>query len=149
MLDIWNGVLYSTLTCLKVVAVMSAQSSAVDEKQRSPILEFYGSALGFAAALVLTAYVDSPWREVLRASMIAIAVFAVWTLIRFLRVADERQRRTNFRALRFAFVAGLVLSLFGGFVQGFGVLHVSWIGVLGLQLIPWSFGLIYYSWRHQ
>jgi len=34
-------------------------------------------------------------------------------------------------------------------VQGFGVLHVSWIGVLGLQLIPWSFGLILYSWRHQ
>jgi hypothetical protein len=81
--------------------------------------------------------------------MIAIAGFAVWTLIRFLRVADEHQRRTNFRALRFAFVTGLVLSLFGGFVQGFGVLHVSWIGVLGLQLIPWSFGLILYSWRHQ
>jgi hypothetical protein len=61
----------------------------------------------------------------------------------------ERQRRTNFRALRFAFAAGLVLSLFGGFAQRFGVLPVSWIGVLGLQLIPWSFGLILYSWRHQ
>jgi len=82
-------------------------------------------------------------------AMIAIAVFVVWTLIRFLREADERQRRINFRALRLAFVAGLVFSLFGGFVQGFGVLHVSWIGVLGLQLIPWSFGLILYSWRHQ
>ncbi len=80
---------------------------------------------------------------------IATAAFAVSTLIRFLRLADERQRRTNFRALRFAFVAGLVLSLFGGFVQGFGVLHISWIGVLGLQLIPWSFGLILYSWRYQ
>ncbi len=30
-------------------------------------------------------------------------------------------------------------------MQGFGVLHVSWIGVVGLQLIPWSFGLIFYS----
>jgi hypothetical protein len=128
---------------------MRSESSAIDDKQKSPILRFYISALGFAGALVLTAYVDPSWRKPLRASMIAIAVFAVWTLIRFLRVADERQRRTNFRALRFAFVAGLVLSLFGGFVQGFGVLHVSWIGVLGLQLIPWSFGLIFYSWRHQ
>lgn len=128
---------------------MRSDSSAVDEKQQNPILQFYLSALGFAGALVLTAYVDSPWRELLGVSMIAIALFAVWTLIRLLRVADERQRRTNFRALRFAFVAGLVLSLFGGFVQGFGILRVSWIGVLGLQLIPWSFGLIYYSWRHQ
>ncbi len=128
---------------------MHSEPSAVDEKQRSPLLEFYLSALAFAGALVLIEYLHSPWREILRALMIAIAGFAVWTLIRFLKVADERQRRTNFRALRFAFVAGLVLSLFGGFVQGFGILHVSWIGVLGLQLIPWSFGLIFYSWRHK
>jgi hypothetical protein len=128
---------------------MHPESSAVDEKQRNPLLQFYLSALGFAASLVVTEYLHSPWREVLRVLMIAIAGFAVWILIRFLKVADERQRRTNFRALRFAFVAGLVLSLLGGFVQGFGVLHVSWIGVVGLQLIPWSFGLILYSWRHQ
>src|SRR5713226_1937583 len=128
---------------------MRPESSAVDEEQRSPLLQFYLSALAFAGAFVLVEYLHSPWRETLRVLMIAIAVFALWTLIRFLRVADERQRRTNFRALRFSFVAGLVLSLFGGFVQGFGVLHVSWIGVLGLQLIPWSFGLILYSWRHQ
>ena|ERR1700740_1344675 len=128
---------------------MRSESSAVDDKQRSPILQFYLCAIGFAGALVLAEYLRTPWTEILRAAMIAIAAFAIWTLDRFLKVADERQRRTNFRALRFAFVAGLVLSLFGGFVQGFGVLHVSWIGVLGLQLIPWSFGLIYYSWRHQ
>jgi hypothetical protein len=128
---------------------MHSDSSAVDDKQRSPLLRFYICALGFAGALVLVQYLRSPWVEILQAAMIAIAGFAVWTLDRFLKVADERQRRTNFRALRFAFVAGLVLSLFGGFVQGFGVLHVSWIGVLGLQLIPWSFGLIYYSWQHQ
>ena len=128
---------------------MRSESGVLDDKQRSPLVQFYLSALGFAGAIVLLEYLHSPWRELLRVLMIAIAGFAVWTLIRFLKVADERQRRTNFRALRFAFVVGLVLSLFGGFVQGFGVLHVSWIGVLGLQLIPWSLGLILYSWRHQ
>ncbi|PYV96514.1 MAG: hypothetical protein DMG86_20355 [Acidobacteria bacterium] len=128
---------------------MNPKSSAVDEKQRSPLLEFYLWALAFAGALVLMEYSQSLWREILRFTMIALAGFAVWALLRFLRVADERQRQINFRALRFAFVVGLVLCLFGGFVQGFGVLRVSWIGVLGLQLIPWSFGLILYSWRHQ
>ncbi len=127
---------------------MWSESAVLDAKQRSLLLQFYLSALGFGP-LVLVEYLHSPWREIVRLLMIAIAVFGVWTLIRFLRVADERQRQTNFRALRFAFVAGLVLSLVGGFVQGFGVLHVSWIGVVGLQLIPWSFGLILYSWRHQ
>src|SRR5260370_15092154 len=115
---------------------MRQESSDIDHKQRSPLLQFYLSALGFAGALVLIEYLHSPWREMLRVLMIAIAGFAVWTLIRFLKVADERQRRTNFRALRFAFVAGLVLSLFAGFAQRIGVLHVSWIGVLGLRLIP-------------
>ncbi|PYT59427.1 MAG: hypothetical protein DMG35_14645 [Acidobacteria bacterium] len=128
---------------------MHSKSSALDKKQLSPLLEFYLCALAFTGAFILREYSTSPWREILRVAMIAIAGFAVWALLRFLRVADERQRRINFRALRFAFVVGLVLSLFGGFVQGFGVLHVSWIGVLGLQLIPWSFGLILYSWRHQ
>lgn len=128
---------------------MHPESSAVDQKQRSPLLQFYLSALAFAGALVLTEYSSSPWREILRVAMIAIAGLALWALLRFLRVADERQRRVNFRALRFAFVVGVVFSLFGGFVQGFGALHVPWIGVLGLQLIPWSFGLILYSWRHQ
>src|SRR5258708_24331383 len=124
---------------------MHSKISADDEKQRSPLLEFYLSALAFAGAFVLSEYSQSPWREMLRVAMVAIAGFAVWALLRFLRMADERQRRINFRALRFAFVVGLVLSLFGGFVPGFGVLHVSWIGVLGLQLIPWRFGLILYS----
>jgi uncharacterized membrane protein YfcA len=108
---------------------MHPNASAVDEKQRNPLLEFYISALAFAGALVLMDYSASPWREILRVVIIAIAGFAVWALLRFLRVA-ERQRRINFRPLRFAFIVGLVLSLFGGFVQGFGVLHVSWVGVL-------------------
>jgi len=141
--------LYSGRALLAEVSVMHSESSELDDKQRSSLLEFYLSALGFAGALVLIEYLHSRWRELLRVLMIAIAGFAVWILIRFLKVADERQRRTNLRALRFAFVAGLVLSLFGGFVQGFGILHVSWIGVLGLQLIPWSLGLILYSWRYQ
>jgi hypothetical protein len=129
---------------------MQTKSSAMDERQKSPLLRFYSSACLFAGALVLSGQLRTPpWPQILQAVMIATAGFAVWTLVRFLKVADERQRRTNFRALRFAFFAGLVLSLIGGFVQGFGVLHVSWIGVLGLQLIPWSFGLIYYSWWHQ
>src|SRR6266481_1937371 len=100
---------------------MHSKISAADEKQRSPLLEFYLSALAFAGAFVLCEYSPSPWREILRVTMIAIAGFAVWALLRFLRIADEPQRRINFRALRFAFVRQLPMrprgrtspSLFG------------------------------------
>jgi hypothetical protein len=115
--DIWSGILYA-LAFLREVPDNASQSSAVDEKQRSPLLQFYLSALAFVSAFILTEYSPSPWRGILRVAMGAIAGFGVWALLRFLRVADERQRRINFRALRFAFIVGLVLSLFGGFVQG-------------------------------
>lgn len=128
---------------------MDSIHSSLDEKQKSPLLIFCLSAAAFTGAFVLTKYLHSPWLETLRVGMAGIAAFALWTLLRFLRLADERQRRTNFRALRLAFVVNLGFSILGGFIQGFGTLHVSWIGVLSLQLIPWSFGLIYYSWWHQ
>src|SRR5260370_32350592 len=96
---------------------MHPESSAVDEKQRSPLLEFYLSALAFAGALVLMEYSPSPWREMLLVAMIATAGFAVWTLIRLLGMADRRQLTINFRALRFVFVVGLPLSLFRGFAH--------------------------------
>jgi hypothetical protein len=126
-----------------------AEFSPTDLRQRRPLLRFYLLALSFAVALILTGFFPAPWPRMLYVAMAMIAALAVWMLIRFLRVADERQRRINFRSLRFGFIAGLMLSLLGGFVQGFGIPRVSWLGVLGLQLISWSVGLIYYSWRDQ
>jgi len=124
-----------------------AEIVPLDVTQRKPLLKFYLLALSFAVALVLARFVHEPWPTVLHAMMALIAGVAMWMLIRFLQVADERQRRTNFRSLRFAFIACLAFSLLGGFVQGFGVSGVSWLGVLGAQLISWSIGLIFYSWR--
>jgi len=55
---------------------MHPESSAIDEKQRNPLLAFYLSALAFVGAFILMEYSLSPWREILRIAMIAIAVFA-------------------------------------------------------------------------
>lgn len=34
-------------------------------------------------------------------------------------------------------------------LRGFGVPRVSWLSVWGLLLIPWSLGLIVFSWRYR
>jgi len=128
---------------------MRPESSDIDLKQRSPLLAFYLCAIVFALALALTGHLHSPWRAVLRAVTTAIAGLAVWSFFRFLRIADERQTRINYQALGFAFTLALAISFFGGFVEGFGAAHVSWLGVLGLLLIPWSLGLIVFSWRYR
>ena len=123
--------------------------SEVDLRQRHPFLAFYLSAAAFSVALVVTNRVHSPWHQAIRVLTFVIAAFAVWSFFRLLNLTDERQRRTNYQALRFGFTATLLLSLLGGFVQGFGVLLVSWGGILALQLIAWSVGLILFSWRYR
>src|SRR5271170_1111068 len=123
--------------------------SEIDLKQRHPFLAFYLSAAAFSAALVLTNRLHSPWHEAIRILTFVIAAFSVWSVFRLLNLTDERQRRTNYQALRFGFTATLLVSLLGGFVQGFGVSLVSWGGILALQLIAWSVGLILFSWRYR
>jgi uncharacterized membrane-anchored protein YitT (DUF2179 family) len=123
--------------------------SEIDLKQRHPFLAFYLSAAAFSAALVLTNRLHSPWHEAIRILTFVIAAFSVWSFFRLLNLTDERQRRTNYQALRFGFTATLLVSLLGGFVQGFGVSLVSWAGILALQLIAWSVGLILFSWRYR
>ena len=123
--------------------------SEIDVRQRHPFLAFYLSAAAFSAALALTSRLHSPWREGIRILTFAIATFAVWSFYRLLNLTDERQRRTNYQALRFGFMATLLLSLFGGFVRGFGSPLVSWGGILALLLIAWSVGLILFSWRYR
>jgi hypothetical protein len=123
--------------------------SEIDLQQRHPFLLFYLSAAAFSVALALTNRLPSPWHEAVRVLTFVIAAFAVWSFFRLLNLADERQRRTNYQALRFGFTATLLLSLLGGFVQGFGASLVSWGGLLALQLIAWSVGLILFSWRYR
>jgi uncharacterized membrane-anchored protein YitT (DUF2179 family) len=123
--------------------------SEVDLRQRHPFLAFYLSAAAFSIALLVTNRLHSPWHQAIRVLTFVIAASAVWSFFRLLNLTDERQRRTNYQALRFGFTATLLVSLLGGFVQGFGVSLVSWGGILALQLIAWSVGLILFSWRYR
>src|SRR5260370_35529442 len=91
---------------------LNPESSSIEQTQRTSLVRFYVCALVFADALVLTARLRSPWPRILHAVMLATSGFAVWTLLRFLQVADERHTRTTFRASRFAFVASVTLHVF-------------------------------------
>jgi hypothetical protein len=95
--------------------------SEVDLQQRHPFLAFYLSAAAFSAALVLTNRLHSPWHEANCILTFVIAAFSVWSFFRLLNLTEERQRRTNCQALRFGFTATLLVSLLGGFVQGFEI----------------------------
>jgi len=118
-------------------------SSDVDTKQRSLLLWLYGSATAFSVLLFLSN------SQAVRMLGLAVGVFGVWIFYRLLSLADERQKQINHQALRFAFLATLVLSLLAGFVRGFTAPLVSCVGLLAVMLIAWSIGLILFSWRYR
>jgi hypothetical protein len=117
--------------------------SEVDTRQRYLLLWFYGAAAAFSVLLFLSN------RQSVRILTFAVGVFGLWIFYRLLNLADERQKRINHQALRFAFLATLVLSLLAGFVRGFSAPLVSCVGLLAAMLIAWSIGLILFSWRYR
>lgn len=129
--------------------VGKTKDSEIDFRQRHPFLVFYASAAALSAVLILTGLLRSPWHEVARVFTLGIGAFSLWSFYRLLRLTDERQRQTNERALRFGFLATLVLSLLGGFVRGFGSPVLTCGGLLATMLIAWSVGLILFSWRYR
>ena len=127
----------------------TTKCSEIDLKQRHPFLTFYLSAAAFSGAIVLAGRVHSSWQEVARMLALFIGAFATWSFYRLLSLTDERQKQTNEQALRFGFLATLVLSLLTGFVRGFGLPIISCGGILALMVITWSVGLIFFSWRYR
>lgn len=77
------------------------------------------------------------------------ALIAIVALIRFLRTADELQRRINHQALAFAYIGTLVLCLVYGFLQQTGLSCVSGLGICALLVALWSLGLVIFSRRYQ
>jgi 4-amino-4-deoxy-L-arabinose transferase-like glycosyltransferase len=94
--------------------------SDIDLKQRHPFLTFYLAAAAFSGTIVLAGRTHSYWQVVARMLALLMGAFAVWSFYRLFSLTDERQRQTNEQALRFAFLATVVLSLLAGLVRGFG-----------------------------
>jgi glycerol uptake facilitator-like aquaporin len=128
---------------------VDSKPTGADLKQRHLFLLLYITCAAFLAAFVLTTRLHTRWHQPAHVLTLAIGAFAVWSLYRLLILTDERQRKTNNDALRFGFLATLVLLLLGGFIRGFSSPALSWGGLLGVMLVAWSVGLIVSSWRYR
>jgi hypothetical protein len=88
-------------------------------------------------------------QEPLFALGIVLAGAGIWSLLRFLKVADTHQRLINHEATSFAFVGSLLLTLAVGILQNFGFLSGATLLVPVFMIVLWSIGLILFSWRYQ
>jgi hypothetical protein len=69
------------------------------------------------------------------------SVFALWAFLRFFRSLDELQRRIQFEAVAFSFLATCLITLTWAFQQNAGLprFDVSWVAPLLIFL--WGLGV--------
>jgi hypothetical protein len=116
---------------------------------RNTLWLFYSSAFLSAIVFSTASYAPTSYYLPLLILALAVALVAAFFLVLFLRSRDARERQINYRALTFAFVGTLVLSLVVGLAQQLGFHSMSWLGIPALMIILWSVGLILNSWRDQ
>lgn len=108
---------------------------------------FYSSAFLSAIMFSAASHASVSYYRPLLVLALVTALAAAFFLVLFLRSRDERERQINYRALTFAFVGTLVLSLAVGMAEQLGLHSASWLGLPAVMIVLWSFGLILYSWR--
>ena len=114
------------------------------------VLWFFSSSAFLSAIVFSTAsYASASYYRPLLILALAVALAAAFFLVVFLRSRDERERQINYRALTFAFIGTLLLSLVVGLAQQFGFRSMSWLGIPVLMITLWSAGLVLNSWRDQ
>jgi len=116
---------------------------------RNKLWLFYSSAFLSAIVFSTASYARASYHWPLLILAFAVALTAAFFLMLFLRSRDERERQINYRALTFALVGTLVLSLVVGLAQQLGFHSIPWLGIPALMIILWSVGLILNSWGDQ
>jgi hypothetical protein len=116
---------------------------------RNNLWRFYSSAILSAIVFGTASYAPASYYWPLLILALAVALAAAFFLALFLSSRDERERQINYRALTFAFLGTLVLSLVVGLAQQLGFHSISWVGIPVLMIILLSVGLILNSWRDQ
>jgi hypothetical protein len=116
---------------------------------RNVLWLFYSAAFLSAIMFSAASYAPVSYQRPLLVLALVTALAAAFFLVLFLRSRDERERQINYRALTFAFVGTLVLSLVVGLAQLFGFHSIPWLGIPAVMVTLWSVGLILNSWRDQ
>jgi hypothetical protein len=126
----------------------------MDANARRYLKEFLSSMAGYTAMVpvsvwLLQRYGHSPMRFVFALLPVIPSAFAMWAAIRFFRCLDELQRRIQFEALAFGFLATCLLTLTWGFLQNAGLPPADAMWVTPLSVMLWGIGLGIASRRYR
>lgn len=118
----------------------------MDANSKRYLREFLTSMLGYSLLVpvsirLLHGHEHTPVGFALAFLPIIPAAFALWAFLRYFRGLDELQRRIQFEAVAFSFLATCFITLTWAFQQNAGLprFDVSWVAPLLILL--WGLGL--------
>ena len=126
----------------------------MDTARKRYLKEFLGSMAAYSLAVplsmwMLRGHVHTPLGYAIAFLPVIPSAFAMWAFVRFFRGLDELQRRIQFEAVAFSFLATCLITLTWAFQQNAGLprFDVSWVAPLLILL--WSLGLAIAKRRYE
>jgi hypothetical protein len=128
--------------------------ATMNSAARSYLKEFGGAMIAYAIVLpisisLIEAHPHAPWRIPVALAPVVPAALALWAFVRWVRRADELQRRIQFEALAVAFGATGLLTFSYGFLENVGFPQLSFIWVFPFMIALWGLTVAVTSYRYR
>lgn len=127
---------------------------SMDTNSKRYLKEFLGSMAGYSVMVPLSIWMlrgheHRPLGYCIAFLPIIPSGFAMWAFVRFFRGLDELQRRIQFEAVAFSFLATCLITLTWAFQQNAGLPRFDVAWVAPLLIILWSLGLAIAKRRYE
>lgn len=118
-------------------------------KQRTMLLVFYACCAMFAVAAALIERFSGVLRLEVGAAAIAAGAYGLFSFCQFFKTTDEVRQAINQRAMEFAFIGSLLVSLAIALLRSFGMHDPSPYLIPAAMVALWSVGLFFAARRFE
>jgi hypothetical protein len=118
-------------------------------KQRFTLVIFYACCAIFAITAALIVRFSGILRLLVGTAAIVAAAYGLFSLYQFFKTTDEVRQAINHRAMEFAFMGSLVVSLAIALLRSFGMRDPSPYLIPAVMVAFWSVGLFFSARRFE
>jgi len=118
-------------------------------KQRITLVVFYACCAIFAVTAALIVRFSGVLRLAVGTAAIGAASYGLLSLYRFFKATDEFRQAINRRAIEFAFIGSLLVSVLVALLRSFGMRDLSPYLIPAVMVAFWSVGLFFTARRFE
>lgn len=118
-------------------------------KQRITLFAFYASCAIFAVTAALIERFSGVLRLAVGAAATGAGAYGLTSMYQFFKTTDEVRQAINGRAIEFAFIGSLLLSIAIALLRSFGMHDPSPYLIPAVMVALWSVGLVFSARRFE